>query len=310
MIARWQDVRCASIPVEDLAVLADLRREAGIRVTLAQGRAWVSWDDGPGAEVMQRMLVGRLLPLPDVEIFARRDGRWYRPGQYLPAFDLPIGDGSQGTSLDRVILPRPLTMQQPGGDAPLPVRIRIVADDSERPRPAAAVRCLLADLAEWAQWAPSEWIESLSGAWCEASDSNPVRAEVLVIGPADPSARTEPHPPGRRSKLWHPWEGEPVPEMARTEPRPLGGIHLPAAGDGLRFWGCDVLIPLGCRAEPDLAPRALRAAVGAGPGDVVVLDDEGPELIPRQAFQPLSRAGIRLAMRVEVSAPSTGGGRP
>jgi hypothetical protein len=284
MIARWQDVRCASIPIEDLAALADLRREAGIRVTIAPGRAWVCWDDGPEAEETRKILVGRLLPLAGVEIFARRDGRWYRPGERLPAFHVPIGDGSTGTSLDRVILPEPLTMLRPAGDAPQPVPLRLTRDATERPRPATALRCRLEDLAEWAEWAPSAWIESLSGARCATPGEEPGRAEVLLLATADPAGRTDPHPPG--------------------------STHLPAIEDGLRFWGSDVLMPLGYRAEPELAPQAVRAAVGAGPEDLVVLDSGGPELIPRGAFRRLDRAGIRLARAAEEPGTAKGGVRP
>jgi MoxR-vWA-beta-propeller ternary system domain bpX2 len=284
MTPRWPDVRCASIPVEDLSALADLRSEEGIRVTIARGRAWVCWDDGPGGEATRRILVACLLPLAGVEVFARRDGHWYRPGDHLPAFHVPVGDGSVGTPLDRVILPEPLTMLWPGGDAPRPVALRLVHDESERARPPTAVRCCLRDLAEWADWAPSDWIESLSGAWCAAPGLGLDDAEVLIIDRADPAARTEVRPPGRN--------------------------RLPALADALRFWGNDVLIPLGYRAEPPLAERALRTAIGAGPDDVVLLDGEGPELIPRQAFRALSRAGIRLARKVEASATSAGGGPP
>ena len=45
-------------------------REPGIRVTIAGGRAWVSWDDGPSAEATRHVLVERLLPLAGVEIFS------------------------------------------------------------------------------------------------------------------------------------------------------------------------------------------------------------------------------------------------
>ncbi len=153
MTPRWQDVRCASIPVDDLSILADLRREAGIRVTIADGRAWVCWDDEPasGSEATRRILVTRLLPRPGVEIFARRDGRWQRPGEHLPAFGVPIGDGSSGAALDRVILPMPMSVERPGREAPAPAPLRLVRDEDGRPRPATALRCRLDRLAAWAE---------------------------------------------------------------------------------------------------------------------------------------------------------------
>jgi hypothetical protein len=292
MTPRWQDVRCASIPDEDLSVLADLRREPGIRVTIARGRAWVCWDDAPGSEATRRILVGRLLPLAGVEIFARRDGRWHRPGESLPAFDVPIGDGSAGSLLDRLILPEPLAASPPDAEPPRRARLRLVRDSSDRPRPATAVRCALADLASWAERAPSSWIESLSAAWSGPAGGCPDGAEVLVLGASDPAARSEPGRP-----LWN--------SVARTAARPSGRVRLPALEKGLRFWGCDVLVSLGYRAEPDLADRALRQAVGAKPDDLVVLDDEGAELVPRQAFRPLSRAGLRLAVAAKRPGPST-----
>jgi hypothetical protein len=293
MTPRWQDVRCASIPVEDLSVLADLRREPGIRVTIARDRAWVCWDDGTGSEATRRILVGRLLPLAGVEIFASRDGRWHRPGESLPAFDVPIGDGSTGYALDRLILPEPLVASRPEGDAAKPAHLRLVRDESHHPRPATAVRCCLADLARWAEQAPSSWIESLTAAWSEPPGGDPDGAEVVVLGAVDPSARTGPRPLGLDS-------------MARTAPRRPGRVRLPALQESLRFWGRDVLIPLGYRAEPDLADRALRQAVGAAADDLVILDGEGAELIPCQAFGPLSRAGIRLARAAKPPRPAPG----
>ena len=271
MTAPWEDIRCASIPEGALSALADLRREAGIRVMLSGGRAWVSWDDGPASEATRRILVERLLPLAGVEIFSRRDGRWHRPGERLPAFDLPIGESPGGAPLDRVIVPEPVRIVPPGSDAPRTVSLRLVRDDRERARPAAAVRCRLADLAEWAERAPSAWIGSLSGAWCATAGRDPGDAEVLVLGPP---------------------------------------LRLPSPRDALRFWGNDVLIPLGYRAVPELTDRALHGAVGAAIDELVVLDDEGPELIPRRAFRPLSRASIRLATAAGEPAPAPGGGRP
>jgi hypothetical protein len=236
--------------------------------------------------------VGRLLPLAGVEIFARRDGRWHRPGESLPAFEVPIGDGSAGSLLDRLVLPEPLVASRPDGEPPRPVHLRLVRDSGDLPQSATAMRCRLADLASWAERAPSSWIESLSAAWSDPSGGCADGADVLVLGASDPVARTDPGRP-----LWD--------SLARTGARPPGRVRLPALGEGLRFRGCDVMIPLGYRAEPDLADRALRQAVGAEPDDLVVLDDEGAELVPRQAFRPLSRAGIRLAVAAKRPGPST-----
>ena len=79
---------------------------------------------------------------------------------------------------------------------------------------------------------------------------------------------------------------------------------------GLRFLGVHLLVPLGFRAYPELPERAFCHAVGAGPNDLIVLDDEGYELIPRDAFQPLSRAGIRLAGEGKMSGRPGGGRQP
>lgn len=293
MTPRWQDVRCASIPIENLAVLAELRRERGIRVTLAQGRAWVTWEDGPASELTGRVLVGHLLPLPGVEVFARRDGRWYRPGESLPAFHMPIGDGSAGMALDRLILPEPLAATPPDGEPPRAVRLGLVRDESGRPRPATAVRCRLNDLAAWVDRAPSTWTETLSAAWLDAPSGAPDAADVLILV----AGASTPRP--RQSPVLDAMPGIALGHRARAA--------LPALADARRFWGRDVLVPLGHRAEPDLADRALRQAVGARPDELVVLDHDGPELIPRQAFRPLDRASIRLAGTARRARPALPG---
>ena len=68
-------------------------------------------------------------------------------------------------------------------------------------------------------------------------------------------------------------------------------------------------------ADVQRAVRRLRHAVGAGPEDLVVLDGEGFELIPRAEFLPLSRAAIRLALggggaRSAQPGAAGGGRRP
>jgi hypothetical protein len=85
---------------------------------------------------------------------------------------------------------------------------------------------------------------------------------------------------------------------ARSGPRVvLLGPRLPAIGTAVRYWGEDVLVPVGFRPEPQLPPAALRAAVGATPEELVLLDEDGAEVILRAAFEPLTRAGLRLALR-------------
>lgn len=74
----------------------------------------------------------------------------------------------------------------------------------------------------------------------------------------------------------------------------LRGSPLPFLA-GQRFHGQSVLLPLGQRLEPDLAPEFICLAIRAKAGDVVLFTSEGAELIPAAAFAPLTRAGVRLA---------------
>jgi hypothetical protein len=77
----------------------------------------------------------------------------------------------------------------------------------------------------------------------------------------------------------------------------LLGARLPVVPAATRFWGDDLLVPVGYRPDPDLPSAVLRAAVGAGGGELVLLDEGGADVIPREAFEPLTRAGLRLALR-------------
>jgi len=255
MAPRWRNLGCASIPARELPVLADLRRWPGARVSIVGDRAWVCWD--PADEPLGQVLIERLLPLSGAELFARREGRWYRPGEHLPAFGVPVVDGSEGVPLDRAVRPRPMSAAPPANAPVVPVSLRLVRDDRHPPRPAAAVWCALDRLADWAQWQTSARTAALTGAWLPGASGGPEDAEVLVLG---------------------------------------GPGMLPAALGGVRFWGVNVLVPLGFRADPELAEPAARAVVGAGPDELVVLNDEGHERISRSAFRPLGLAGIRLAM--------------
>jgi hypothetical protein len=76
----------------------------------------------------------------------------------------------------------------------------------------------------------------------------------------------------------------------------LRGEKLPPIRGASRFWGSDVFLPLGFRPEPDLPGPALRQAAGAAADELVFLTENAVTLVPREVFEPLTRAGIRLAM--------------
>jgi hypothetical protein len=240
--------------VEDLPVLADLRYRSEIRVLTGLHRAWICWE--PGSELMQGVLASRLLPLPTVELFVERGGRYYRLGEHLPALDVPDLSRLEAVSLDRILLPQPIAAHRPIGDLPDPLPIRLVRSEPGFHRPTSALRCRLGALYEWANHATSAELAPLVAAWTEAPGGRDEGALVLVLCPE--------------------------------------GVLPPLLG-GIRFWGTDLLIPLGFRALPELPESALRRAASAGASDLVVLDRDGFELIPRSVFKPLDRAGINLA---------------
>ena len=73
------------------------------------------------------------------------------------------------------------------------------------------------------------------------------------------------------------------------------GTRLPSLQGGVRFWGDDVLIPLGFRLSPELPDAVARGAAGAGPGELLIVAETGAEVVPRSAFAAATRAGLRLA---------------
>jgi hypothetical protein len=77
----------------------------------------------------------------------------------------------------------------------------------------------------------------------------------------------------------------------------LIGAKLPAIRTAARYWGDDLLIPVGFRAEPDLPRAALRAACAATDDELILLHENGADVIPSAVFEPLTRAGLRLACR-------------
>jgi MoxR-vWA-beta-propeller ternary system domain bpX2 len=208
------------------------------------------------SDMLPEVLVARILSLEGVELFTERGGLWYRLGEHLPAFDVPFREGADGVLLDRLLIPGKLSAQRPEGRFGDALRAGLVRDDREGFRPATAFQCSLQVLFVWAEQATSSQLGSLQGALRKASDGKQEDADAFVVGAA---------------------------------------VELPLLPESVRYWGTDLLIPVGFRADPDLPDGAFRRVVGAGVGDLVVLDEDGFELITRDAFKPLCRAGIRIA---------------
>jgi hypothetical protein len=264
----WRDVRCASLPEDCLALLADLRGRAEIRVAFARGRAWIEWNEQPG--LAPELLARRIVSIPGVELYTERGGLWFRLGDHLPSWDVPFRDQSAGQSLDRAIVPSKLSVLRPRGEAPSPLPLRVTRDTSGRARTATAFRAPLQAVADWAETASQVDFAPLAAAGLVDPNREPGLSEVVVIAPA---------------------------------------AALPLISDSVRYWGTDLLIPLGWRAEPDLPASAIRCAAGADDGDLAILDDRGLELIARDAFAPLSRAAVRLANKRALSHAPRGGPR-
>jgi hypothetical protein len=247
---RLEDVCAARLPVSALEVLADLRRESGIRVRLApasgdgvnEAHAWVHWDPG------NLTVLRRLLPLRGIELYAPRDGLWYRPGAHLPSFGVPQEANDEAIPLARAVTPRPIEVIEAGGDdvrGPRPIRLGLTRARDETPRETTALLCVLTELGEWADRATTTQLAAIEAAWSGEM--------ALLLGHGLP---------------------------------PLGGE---------RFWGRRLLAPLGWRPDPDLPESTLLRALGVVEGEIVILEADGFEAIPRDAFQPLTRAGVRLA---------------
>jgi hypothetical protein len=263
MTASWKDVRCASIPVAALAELADLRGQPGIRVSIDRDRAWICWESD--CDQMREMLVRRILPAPGTVMFTRRDGRWYRLGEHLPAFDVPLVDGASGVPLHRLVLPSPVKARRPAANRSEPRALRLVRDESGLQQPTSAVRCPAHVLSSWADHATSNELALLQ-AICAFGPAGPTHhSPVLVVGPT---------------------------------------AALPLVPESIRYWGTALLVPLGCRIDPELPESTVRRAAGADSGHLVVFEDDGFELIPRALFRTLSRAALRLACGMSGVTPT------
>ncbi len=76
----------------------------------------------------------------------------------------------------------------------------------------------------------------------------------------------------------------------------LFGANLPAVAGSTRFYGNDLLLPLGYCPEFDLPAKLLLESLGVTPGDKLMATEEFLEVIPADRAEPLTRAGLRLAI--------------
>ena len=175
MTPALEHVRGALVPFRSLGALADLRREPTISVTFEGDHAWVRWE-GPAEPAVRR-----LLPEPGVVLFESRGGLWYRLGDRLPAFGLPLAGDDRAVPLSRAVLPRAVEPIVSGDVVPAAARLALVRAD--HPHAATALRCAADDLGRWAEMAPSARFFGLSAA--RSGHEVMVRGRVLPIVPGE-----------------------------------------------------------------------------------------------------------------------------
>jgi hypothetical protein len=154
MAALHDEACCASLPQSALELLADARGLPGISLMFMEGRCWVHWPVGHEEVTL------RVLAVPGVKLFVRRDKHWYRPGHCLPAFDVP--EAFTGLPLHEVLIPASIPTKPVEDCSAKHVRLQLVRED--RPYATTALRCPLTALARWADSAMTVQVEGLRGA--------------------------------------------------------------------------------------------------------------------------------------------------
>lgn len=168
MLAQFADVCCASMPLEGLAALGEVRTAPGVMVLRQPTRTWVRWEAG------DERVLQRVLPVPNVVLYAFRGGRWYRLGGHLPIFDAVTEGNFQ--PLCHVLFPAPVQpLASPNGPW---AKIDLCLRPDGRPQPTSAMICLLQDLVHWMDAIPSSRLAALQGA------RN--RDRTFVLGPRLP----------------------------------------------------------------------------------------------------------------------------
>jgi hypothetical protein len=286
MTTPLHEVCRASLPREALPVLAGLRARSSVHVTLDGERAWVSWTEGD-EEVLRCVL-----PVAGVELYVHRDGRWYRFGHHLPSFGAAPGGETQ--PLDRVLFPAPVLPLPPPTARLQAVPLRLAPDN--RPRQASAGAYALNELTAWAEAVPSKRLGALLAAR--------LGGRVLLLG-----QRLPPLPGGERfwgERMLVPlgYRAEPaLPESAIREA--LGAaeeemvVVSGAQGAATETSRHSVLSTQYSVLDP---PPAVPSHAQPGKPFLQTLPLRAEvEAIPRAAFEPLTRAGLRLALREAAS---------
>jgi len=80
----------------------------------------------------------------------------------------------------------------------------------------------------------------------------------------------------------------------------LIGPRLPVLRGCRRLWGQTVFIPIGYRLEPALPETLIRSALGVEDDAALLFATAQPEVISMDAVQPLSRIGVRQALKEQV----------
>lgn len=70
---------------------------------------------------------------------------------------------------------------------------------------------------------------------------------------------------------------------------------LPLVASAQRYWGDGVHLPLGFTLRPALPAPSVRELLQAAADDLIFWHADGVEVVPQAAFEPVSRAGVRLA---------------
>jgi hypothetical protein len=156
MNACLDEVCCAKLPERGLASLAPLRCATGVTVTLEGEWAWIRWPPENGEVLAQ------VLPVPGVELYERREDRWFRHGSFLPAFDVP--ELEEGRPLYQALLPLAVHATKLAEDRLEPVVLRLVRD--YRPRATIALLCGLSEMSKWVEAVPGPRLASIRGAFC------------------------------------------------------------------------------------------------------------------------------------------------